>query len=105
MSELTPLILTKIEKVEEDINDIKVTLVKNTADMERHISRTDGLQDIVHDMNQIIQPMYQEFVSKKAVEEYKKKQREELLYRLKLPAYIVAACAAIGTALAWIMRK
>lgn len=105
MSELDTLILGKLENVESDISDIKVTLVKNTADMERHISRTDGLQEMVTDLNQIVQPIYQEHIAKKAVEEYKKKAREDLIYKLKLPGYIVAALAAIGTALAWIMSK
>lgn len=112
MSDIQNLIVNKLEKVEGDISDIKITLVKNTADMERHISRTDGLQDIVQDLNQIVQPMYEAFISQKAVEDYKRKaeeekktKREELIYKLKLPGYIVAALAAIGTILAWIGTK
>jgi len=105
MSELNTLIIQKLENVESDISDIKITMAENTADMKYHIKRTDGLQEMVTDLNQIVQPIYQEHIAKKAIDEYKKKAREDLIYKLKLPGYIVAALAALGTALAWIMSK
>lgn len=105
MSELDTLILTKLESVESDVSDIKVAIVQNTSDLQHHIKRTDDLQVIVEDLNKIVNPLYQEFISKNAIEVYKKSRREDIIYKLKLPGYIVAALAAIGTALAWIMRK
>jgi len=105
MSELDTIILTKIEKVESDLGDIKVAVAENTNDLKHHIKRTDELQSIVEKFSEVITPLHTDYVSKKAVEEFKKKQREDLIYRLKLPGYIVAAAMAIGTAIAWIMRK
>lgn len=105
MSEIQNLIVNKLEKVETDISDIKVAVTENTTDLKHHIKRTDDLQSIVEDLNIIINPIHQDFISKKAIEEYKKKQKEELLYRLKLPSYIAGAIVAIGTIIAWFMRK
>ena len=105
MTELDSIILNKIEKVDDDIKEIKVTLTENTADLKHHIKRTNDLQTIVEDLHTIVDPLYKEYISKKAVEDYQKKQREDLVYKLKLPGYIVAAVAAIASALAWLMSK
>ena len=105
MSELDTLIISKLENVEADISDIKVTLAKNTSDMEHHISRTDEVQDLTKELKDIVTPLYQEYISKKAIEEYKKKSREDLVYKLKLPGYILAALTALGGALAWLVHK
>lgn len=37
----------KLDKITEDINDIKVTMAKNTASLDYHIKRTDDLEMIV----------------------------------------------------------
>lgn len=91
--------------MEDDITDIKVTLTENTKDIKHHISRTDGLQDLTEELQKIVQPLYEEHIAKKAIAEYRKKQREELIYKLKLPGYIAAALAALGTILAFLMRR
>lgn len=105
MSELDTILLTKIEKIDSDVSDVKVDIAKIQVDVEHHIKRTDGLQDITTELHTIVQPLYQEYMAKKAVDDYKKRTREDLIYKLKLPGYIVAALAAMGTALAWIMSK
>jgi len=105
MSEISTILLAKAEMIVSDVNEIKLDITKIQADVEHHIKRTDGLQDITTKLNDIVQPLYQEHMAKKAIEEHKKKTREEFLYNLKLPAYTVAALTAIGTALAWILGK
>jgi hypothetical protein len=105
MSELDTLILTKLEKVETDVGDIKISIAKNTTDLEHHIKRTDDLQVIVEDLSKIVDPLYQEHISKKAVEDFKKKQREDLVYKLKLPGYVLAALAALATFVTWLVHK
>lgn len=105
MSDFDTLILTKLEKVESDVGDIKVSVAENTSDLKHHIKRTDDLQVMVEDMKDLVTPVYQDYIAKKAIEDFKKKQREDLLYKLKLPGYIIAAIAAIGTALAWLVHK
>lgn len=105
MSELDTLIITKLEKVESDLGDIKVSVAENTNDLKHHIKRTDDLQDVVENMKELVNPLYQDYISKKAVEDFKKKQREDLIYKLKLPGYIVAAFAAVGAILAWLVHK
>lgn len=112
MSELNTIILTKVEKIESDISDIKVATVENTSDLKHHIKRTNDLQEIVEDLHTIVTPLHEKFVSEKAIEEFKKKQeelkkqqKEDLIFKLKLPGYIVAALVAIGTLLTWITRK
>lgn len=105
MTELNTIILSKVEKIESDISDIKVTTAENTSDLKHHIKRTNDLQEIVEDLHTIVTPLHEKFVSERAVEEFKKKQKEDLIYKLKLPGYIVAALIAIGTILTWITRK
>jgi nucleoid-associated protein YgaU len=91
-------VLKGISDLQSDMTDVKVTLAKNTESLEHHVKRTDTLQDIV-------EPVYKDFLERKAIEEYEKKQREKLVYRLKLPAYIVAAIAAVSTMIAWLASK
>ena len=105
MSELDTLIMNKLEKVESDVGDIKVSIVQNTADLQHHIKRTDDLQVIVEDLNNIVNPLYQEFISKNAIESYKKTRREDIVYKLKLPGYILAAITLAGTIVAWLVHK
>lgn len=105
MSDLDTIIINKLENVESDVSVIKVDIAKIQADVEYHIRRTDELQDLTREMKDIVTPLYEEFVSKKAINEYKKTQREDLLYKLKLPGYILAAITALGGALAWLVRK
>lgn len=105
MSELDTLIINKLEKIESDVTDTKVDIAEIKVDVAYHIKRTDGLQDITQELSNLVQPLYQEFLAKKAIEEFKKKQREDLIYKLKLPGYILAALAALGTALAWLVHK
>lgn len=98
-------ILNKMENVEKDISsikddttEIKIAITRNTKDLEHHIKRTDELQDMVT-------PLYKDFIAKQAVTKYKKEARADLLFKLKLPGYIVAALVAVGTLLAFLMSK
>lgn len=91
-------IMHGITSLQEDMTEVKVTLAKNTESLEHHVKRTDTLQDMVD-------PVYKDFLARIAIEEHEKKQRETLVYRLKLPGYIVAAVLAVGTILAWLMSK
>lgn len=38
----------KVDKIQEDTQDIKITQTKNTSDIEYHIKRTDLLESIVN---------------------------------------------------------
>jgi hypothetical protein len=105
MSELDSLIINKLEKVESDIGDIKVSVVQNTSDLTHHIKRTNDLQIIVEDLNEIVSPLYKEFISKNAVNDYKKSRREEIIYKLKIPGYILTAVTLAGTITAWLVHK
>lgn len=98
MSEIDFKILEKIEDVKSDITDMKITLIRNTESLEHHVRRTDELQDIVL-------PVYKDFMARQAVNEYKEAKQKAFLYKLKLPAAIIAAISAIGTIVAWIGRK
>lgn len=77
---------------------MQVDVSKNTIDLSHHIRRTDALQEMV-------EPLYKNWIANKAVSEFKKEQRAELLYKLKLPSYIIAAIVAIGTAITFLMSK
>ena len=105
MSELDKFIVQKLEKVEADIGDIKVTIAENTADVKHHVQRTDGLQDIVTKLKNMVEPVYQDYISKQAVETYKKTRREEIAYKLKIPGYILAAITLASMILAWLVHK
>ena len=37
----------RLDKIQDDLTDIKVTLARNTDSLEHHIERTDSLQTIV----------------------------------------------------------
>ncbi len=104
MSEIQSLIVNKLENVESDLTEMKVTLAENTKDLKHHIKRTDDLQMIVTDVKKIVDPLYQDYISKKAVEDYKKKSRDDLVYKLRLPVLIVGALTAMGTILAYFIR-
>ena len=105
MSEIEQLILNKVEKIEDEVGDIKVAVTKNTADLAYHIKRTDDLQVVVENFSNLISPLHEAHVANKAVDEFKKKQREDLLYKLKIPGAIVSALAAIGVILTWLLNK
>jgi cell division protein FtsB len=105
MSDLDQLIIVKLEKVETDVSDIKIDVAKNTDSLTHHIKRTNDLQVIVEDLHELVSPLHDEFISKKAIEEYKKIRREEMLYRLKIPGYILAAITLVGTVLTWLVHK
>lgn len=97
--DVTHELVLEIYKVTTDTNDklshMDKTLALNTQALEEHMRRTDILEGM-------IQPVYQERLAKAAVEEYKKEQRSDLLFKLKLPAYIVAAVTATATLIAWL---
>jgi hypothetical protein len=105
MSDIQNLMISKLEKVEDNIDNIKITLVENTKDMKYHIKRTDDLQLIVEDLHTIVKPVYEEFIAKKAIKEYEKNRREQLVYRLKLPGYIVGAFVSIGSIFAYFWSR
>lgn len=89
---------SRIKDVEDLVVEVRDLTIENNKDLKYHIKRTDDLQDM-------ITPMYQEFIGRKAIEKFKKEQKSELLYKLKLPVLIVSALAAIGGALTWLMSK
>lgn len=110
--QIQDLILTKVSNIESDLTDIKIDVAKNTKDLETHIKRTDDLQLIVTDVQKLVDPLYNEYITNKAVLEYKykieeekKRKREDLIYKLRLPAYLVAAITAIGTIITWLGYK
>lgn len=86
--------LTKIDEIRKDMTEVKVTLARNTESLEHHVARTDQLQEMVT-------PVYQDFIAKKAVKEYKEEWRKDFVYKLKLPGYILAAMASAGAIWAW----
>jgi len=71
---------------------IEVTLTKVCESIDYHIKRTNLLEEMV-------EPIHKERIEFEAVKKYRKKQREELLYRLKLPVMIVTALGARGAIL------
>jgi hypothetical protein len=46
----TSRIDTKLDKIQEDIGEIKVTLGKNTASLEEHMRRTEALEKRVESL-------------------------------------------------------
>lgn len=105
MSDIQNRLLHEISDVKDHIAEIKVTMARNTESLEHHVKRTDTLQDMV-------EPVFRDFIERKAVEDYKKKvesekkdSRDKVLYSLKLPGAILAAITATATLLAWLGRK
>jgi preprotein translocase subunit Sss1 len=82
----------------EKTQKIEVTLSKVCESIEHHIKRTDILEGMV-------EPIHKKKVEADAIKEYKKKQREDLMYRLKLPVAVVAALGAIGYMISLFMGK
>ena len=91
-------ILDKVEATESRLGVIEVNMARNTESLDYHIKRTDDLQELVT-------PIYKQFLSTLAVEEHKAKERALLSYRLKLPAMIVSFIMAIGSIITWFMRS
>ena len=89
---------SRIKDVEDLVVEVRDLTIENNKDLKYHIKRTDDLQDM-------ITPMYQEYIGRKAIDKFKKEQKSDLLYKLKLPVVIVSALAAIGGALTWLMSK
>jgi len=94
-----------LNKIQEDVTEIKVTLARNTESLEHHIQRTDMLQDMV-------EPVYKHYMAQKAVEEFQIKQeaeqkskRDKLLYTVKLPAAVLALLASLISFFAWLGFK
>jgi len=105
MSELDK-IYDKVVKIDSDVGDLKIAVADNTNDLKHHIKRTDDLQAIVEGLHQIVTPLHEDYVSKRAIEAYKKEQREEISHKMKLPSlvyYTLAALATIGAAVAWLL--
>lgn len=73
----------------EKTQKIELTLAKVCESIEYHIKRTDLLEEMV-------EPIHEKRVKDEAVKEFKKKQREDLMYKLKLPVAVVAAIGALG---------
>lgn len=89
---------SRLKEVEDLILEVRDLTLENTKDLKYHIKRTDDLQDM-------ITPIYQEYIGRKAVDKFKKEQKSDLMYKLKLPVVIVAALGAIGAVLSWFMSK
>lgn len=104
MAELDTLIINKLEKVETDVRDIKVSIAENTSDLKHHIKRTDDLQVIVENLHTIVTPLHEDYVSKKAIKDYKQSVRSDLLAKLQIPGYILAAVTLAATLLAWLVK-
>ena len=86
------------QKTEADkTQKIEVTMAKVCDSIEHHIKRTNILEDMV-------EPLHQQRVETEAVKAYKKKQREDLLYRLKLPVALVAALGTLGYIISLLME-
>lgn len=105
MSELDK-IYDKVVKIDSDVGDLKIAVTDNTNDLKHHIKRTNDLQAIVEDLHQIVTPLHDDFIAKKAVEAYKKEQREEISHKMKFPSliyYTLTAIATIGAAIAWLL--
>ena len=105
MSEIETLIINKLDKVEEHLDDIKVTLVRNTADLEYHIKRTDMLQDTVSNLNKLVEPIYHERLSSEAIAQQKKASQAALMYKLKLLAAIITTLGTIIGTVTLLTRK
>lgn len=105
MSEFNNIILSKVEKIESDVDAVKVAITENTLDLKYHIKRTDELQNLVEEFGEIIKPLHAEHVGKEAVKKYKQELKQDLVYKLKLPGYIVAALASLGAIMAWLGSK
>ena len=80
----------------DKIQDVEVTMAKICESIEHHIKRTDILEDMV-------QPLHTKEIQTGAVKDYKKKKREDLMYKLKLPVAIVSSLAAIAAMLNWLI--
>lgn len=105
MTEIQNRILDKVDKVEETITEIKITIAENSADLKHHIKRTDDLQDIVVELKTMVNPIYHAKIAADAVAKDRKKRREDFLYKLKLPGYIAAALVAVGTIITFFVSK
>lgn len=53
----TERILDKLDKIDDRLNDIDKTLVKNTASLEEHMRRTDLLEKAQSDLQIQIKPL------------------------------------------------
>lgn len=80
----------------EEVQKIEITMAKMCESIEYHIKRTDLLEEMV-------EPLHTERIENEAISKYKKKKREDLMYKLKLPVAIVAALGAIGALINWFM--
>lgn len=105
MSELEQIILSKVDKIDEDVSAIKVAVSKNTKDLEYHIKRTDDLQVVVENFSSLISPLHEAHIAQKAIENYKKNKRETFLYSLKIPGAILSALAALAGLITWLMNR
>lgn len=50
-------IFSKLEKIEERLDSIDITLTRNTVSLEHHIKRTDLLQDASHNLSAQLEPI------------------------------------------------
>jgi lipoate-protein ligase A len=106
MSEIETLLINKVDKIEQDVTDIKEAVIKNTKDLEYHIKRTDDLQTVVEDFSKLISPLHEDYIAKQAVEKYKKEQKENLEFKFKIPGfiyYILAMLISAGTIITWLI--
>lgn len=106
------MLLDSVQETKEGVKEVKVkqddhatktqkieiTLAKVCDSIEYHIKRTDLLEDMV-------EPIHKEKVEKEAIKAYKKKQREDLMYKLKLPVAIGTALGALGYIVSLFMGK
>lgn len=108
MSDMENRVLDKIDKIEQDVTEIKTAVIKNTIDLEYHIKRTDDLQVVVEKFSELVHPLHQDFVAKQAVDKYKKEQSAKLGMTLKVPSfiyYIVGIVIGLGSIISWFMGK
>lgn len=108
MSDMELRLLDKVDKIEQDVAEIKTSVTKNTIDLEYHIKRTDDLQIVVEKFSELVDPLHKDYISKQAIEKYKKEQQAKLGMTLKVPSfiyYMVGILLGLGSIISWFMGK
>lgn len=56
-------LLTKLEEIAKDINDINITLVKQNISLEEHVRRTDLLEKQVDSFKEEFKPIQRKYIA------------------------------------------
>ena len=57
MDEITKIVLQKLEKLDDKLDNVDKTLVRNTESLEYHVLRTDMLQDKLNKIEEETKPV------------------------------------------------